>query len=157
MYASPTSPPRRGPDAGAHAARRAGGGPAPAASALWRLLGCLLALLPVVLALASPVAARSDPVGEIAIADLPPEARQTITAIRRGGPFPYERDGVVFGNRERILPAKPRGYYHEYTVKTPGSRNRGARRIVSGKEGELFYSDDHYASFRRIREKETMR
>ncbi|GAB3039847.1 MULTISPECIES: ribonuclease domain-containing protein [Oleiagrimonas] len=81
---------------------------------------------------------------------LPPEARQTVASIRRGGPFPYRRDGVVFGNRERLLPDKPRGYYHEYTVPTPGLRTRGARRIVTGGvPPEIFYyTDDHYRSFR---------
>jgi guanyl-specific ribonuclease Sa len=86
--------------------------------------------------------------------DLPPEARATIAAIERGGPFEYERDGVVFQNREGRLPARPRGYYREYTVKTPGSRDRGARRIVAGGQPpEVFYfSDDHYATFRRVEE-----
>ena len=81
---------------------------------------------------------------------LPPEARQTIALIRAGGPFPYSRDGVVFNNREGQLPKKARGYYHEYTVKTPGARDRGARRIIAGREGELYYTDDHYRTFRRI-------
>src|SRR5688572_20968541 len=81
-------------------------------------------------------------------AALPPEARETLVLVRDGGPFPYERDGVTFQNRERILPAKPRGYYREYTVPTPGEDDRGARRIVTGDSGELYYTDDHYASFR---------
>ena len=88
----------------------------------------------------------------IEFAQLPPEAHDTLSAIRQGGPFAYQRDGVVFGNFERILPKRPRGYYHEYTVKTPGARNRGARRIVSGTPGEYYYSADHYQSFNRIRE-----
>jgi ribonuclease T1 len=88
----------------------------------------------------------------VAAAELPPEARQTVLLIRRGGPFPYERDGVVFGNFERLLPPRERGYYREYTVPTPGVRSRGARRIVGGRGGELYYSDDHYRTFRRIRE-----
>jgi ribonuclease T1 len=91
----------------------------------------------------------------IAAADLPKEARMTLDRIRDNGPFPYERDGVPFGNRERMLPPKPRGYYHEYTVKTLGSKNRGARRIVCGGEtaalAECYYSDDHYQSFKSIR------
>lgn len=95
------------------------------------------------------------PVGLVAMADLPKEAQATERAIRAGGPFPYRKDGEVFGNRERILPSHPRGYYREYTVKTPGSRDRGARRIVCGgqevqRPDTCFYSDDHYASFRRI-------
>ena len=88
----------------------------------------------------------------VSIAELPPEARKTVALIRAGGPFPYARDGIVFGNREGILPRQRRGYYHEYTVPTPGARNRGARRIIAGDRGELYYSDDHYQSFRRIRE-----
>lgn len=85
----------------------------------------------------------------IAVADLPPEARATLQLIERGGPFPYRRDGVVFGNRERRLPMKPHGYYREYTVPTPGARDRGARRIVAG-SAERYYTDDHYRTFRRI-------
>jgi len=83
---------------------------------------------------------------------LPCEAVATLEAIERGGPFPYERDGTVFQNRERLLPEQPRGYYREYTVITPGSRDRGARRIVaSGQPPEAYYyTDDHYRSFRRV-------
>ena len=91
-------------------------------------------------------------IAAVALAELPPEARRTVALIRAGGPFPYSRDGISFGNRERMLPARKRGYYHEYTVPTPGGRTRGARRIVAGEGGELYYSDDHYQSFRRIRE-----
>jgi len=83
---------------------------------------------------------------------LPKEAVETIALIRKGGPFPHERDGVVFGNREKLLPARERGWYREYTVRTPGERSRGARRIVAGRDGTLYYSDDHYQSFRRILE-----
>ena len=89
---------------------------------------------------------------EIAAAELPGEARQTISLIRKGGPFPFLRDGVVFGNFEKRLPTRARGYYREYTVRTPGARERGARRIVAGKGGELYYTDDHYQRFKRIRE-----
>jgi ribonuclease T1 len=81
---------------------------------------------------------------------LPAEARQTIALIKAGGPFPYSRDGVVFSNREAQLPKRTRGYYHEYTVKTPGARDRGARRIVTGRGGELYYTDDHYRTFKRV-------
>ena len=88
--------------------------------------------------------------GEVRVTDLPPEARQTLALVRSGGPFPYSRDGVVFSNREARLPKRKRGYYHEYTVRTPGARDRGARRIVAGEGGELYYTDDHYRSFRRI-------
>ena len=80
------------------------------------------------------------------------ELRETLALIKKGGPFPHARDGVAFGNRENLLPKHDRGYYREYTVKTPGARDRGARRIVAGAGGEYFYTDDHYRSFRRIRE-----
>ena len=103
--------------------------------------------------------ARADRIvssNEIAVRDLPREARETLALIRAGGPFPYRKDGTVFGNRERLLPRQQRGYYTEYTVRTPGSRDRGARRIVAGGDprssGEYWYTDDHYRSFRRIRE-----
>jgi len=90
----------------------------------------------------------------IALAALPKEARETIANVRRGPPFPFERDGIAFGNREKLLPAKPRGYYHEYTVPTPGASNRGARRIVCGGEARApeacWYTSDHYQSFKRI-------
>ena len=90
----------------------------------------------------------------ISVAELPPQGRSTYALIHDGGPFPYDKDGTVFGNRERILPAQQRGYYREYTVKTPGARNRGARRIVCGGKSRVpdacYYTSDHYASFRRI-------
>lgn len=89
---------------------------------------------------------------DIRVKDLPPEAQRTLHLIQAGGPFPYAKDGAVFGNREGLLPQRPRGAYREYTVPTPGARDRGARRIVSGKTGEFYYSDDHYRSFKRIRE-----
>ncbi|MBS0509591.1 MAG: ribonuclease [Proteobacteria bacterium] len=83
---------------------------------------------------------------------LPPEALETLALIQRGGPFPYRKDGTVFQNRERQLPAMPRGYYREYTVPTPGSQDRGARRIISGGNPPevYYYTADHYRSFRRI-------
>jgi ribonuclease T1 len=111
-----------------------------------RLVAWVLAL-----ALASGAAAFTA-IGEVALAALPPEARDTVALIRAGGPYPYTKDGSVFGNRERILPIRPRGHYREYTVPTPGARDRGARRIVAGRERELFYTDDHYRTFRRILE-----
>ncbi|HNL20650.1 MAG: ribonuclease [Betaproteobacteria bacterium] len=105
------------------------------------------------LALASLVGlAREDHLDVVRLGELPPEARQTLMLIREGGPFPHARDGVVFGNYERRLPARPRGYYREYTVRTPGRSDRGPRRIVAGNSGEYFYTGDHYRSFRRIRE-----
>lgn len=84
------------------------------------------------------------------VAALPQEARDTLKLIKRGGPFPYLKDGAYFGNREKLLPARHKGYYREYTVKTPGSADRGARRIVSGAEGEYYYTDDHYQTFKLI-------
>ena len=99
------------------------------------------------LALAKPAVA-----GEIAEAKLPPEARQTLALIRSGGPFPYAKDGAIFSNREAALPRKRRGYYREYTVKTPHVRNRGARRIIWGAGGEFYYTDDHYNHFWRVQE-----
>lgn len=88
----------------------------------------------------------------IAVADLPPEGRTTLALIKSGGPLPYSRDGTVFSNYEGLLPARPGGYYHEYTVITPGSHDRGARRIVAGGGGEYYYTDDHYRSFKLIQE-----
>ncbi|HEX3381146.1 MAG TPA: ribonuclease [Paraburkholderia sp.] len=93
-------------------------------------------------------------VGTVALAQLPGEAVNTLNLIAAGGPYPYQKDGVVFGNFERVLPAHRRGYYHEYTVPTPHARNRGARRIVCGgplqRTDNCYYSDDHYTSFNRI-------
>lgn len=91
--------------------------------------------------------------GDINVQALPPEARQTLALIKADGPFPYTRDGAVFGNREGRLPRGARGYYREYTVKTPGAHDRGARRIIAGRGGELYYTDDHYRTFRRIIER----
>ncbi|HQR69443.1 MAG TPA: ribonuclease domain-containing protein [Burkholderiaceae bacterium] len=98
--------------------------------------------------------------GDRALAELPHEAHQTLALIRKGGPFPYRQDGTAFRNREGHLPPKPRGYYTEYTVRTPGERDRGARRIIAGRgttgdpatSGEYYYTDDHYNTFRQIRE-----
>ncbi|MEA2490668.1 MAG: ribonuclease, partial [Acidobacteriota bacterium] len=76
----------------------------------------------------------------------------TLRLIAAGGPFPYRQDGTVFGNREDLLPSQPRGYYHEYTVPTPGASNRGARRVIRGNNGELYYTNDHYRTFIRLDE-----
>jgi ribonuclease T1 len=88
--------------------------------------------------------------GEVRAAELPNEARATLALIKAGGPFPYDKDASTFGNREGQLPRERRGYYREYTVKTPGRRDRGAKRIVTGKSGEYYYTEDHYRTFRRI-------
>lgn len=92
----------------------------------------------------------------IAVSDLPVEAQKTLALIRQGGPFPFSKDGVAFGNYEGALPRQGRGYYHEYTVKTPGARNRGARRIIVGGQPissrDRYYTDNHYATFKRIKE-----
>lgn len=96
----------------------------------------------------------ADGLGTVAVADLSAEARQTLALIREGGPYPYEKDGTVFGNYERKLPRQRRGYYTEYTVRTPQVRSRGARRIIAGgpdgRPTEFYYTDDHYQTFRRI-------
>lgn len=96
------------------------------------------------------------PIDVVAVQDLPKEARQALVLIRQGGPFPFPKDGSVFRNYEGVLPKQKRGYYHEFTVKTPGARDRGARRIIAGgnppTSGEYYYTDDHYATFRRIKE-----
>lgn len=109
---------------------------------LWRRLALAAALF-----LLLPACAQ-----DTADAGFPPEAWQTLELIQRGGPFPYRKDGTTFFNREGLLPDRPRGYYREYTVPTPGARDRGARRIVSGgNPPEVFYyTADHYRSFRRI-------
>ena len=121
--------------------------------------GGVVAVATALLLSGTPSLARSsDQPGSlptVSLADLPPEARHTERLIRSGGPFPYSKDGTTFFNRERLLPARPRGHYREYTVKTPGSRDRGARRIVCGGEPPVnpeacYYTADHYSSFRRI-------
>jgi ribonuclease T1 len=111
----------------------------------------------VALLLSINVCARSSAILEtIAVTALPKEAQHTLELIRRGGPFPYEKDGVVFGNYEGTLPKQRRGYYHEFTVNSPGARNRGARRILTGgpltQPREFYYTDNHYATFKRILE-----
>ena len=101
--------------------------------------------------------ARTTPetLADVPLADLPKEAREAYVLVGKGGPFPFDRDGVVFGNREKLLPAKPRGYYHEYTVRTPGVKSRGGRRLVCGGKkaapDACYYTEDHYQSFRKIR------
>ncbi len=123
----------------------------------WQALhktGLIVTLVGAVL-VSGAVQARGQLPGSVAIGQLPAEAQATHRLIFTGGPFPHRKDGSVFGNRERALPAQPRGFYHEYTVHTPGSRDRGARRIVCGgvrpmNPDACFYSADHYATFQRI-------
>lgn len=143
-----------------------------------RLLAAILLALLAVLGLSGPpaqargeaAAGASDALPAVSLAQLPREARETLELIRKGGPFPHDRDGIVFGNFEKRLPLRERGYYREYTVRTPGVRHRGARRLVAGgcpaasgprkgAEGapvapcparELYYTDDHYRSFSRV-------
>ncbi len=86
----------------------------------------------------------------VALTSLPAEAQHTVVLIDAGGPFPYDRDGVAFENREGLLPAEQTGYYHEYTVPTPGAADRGPRRIITGDAGELYWTGDHYRSYERI-------
>ncbi len=111
----------------------------------WSLFALLVALVP-------PAFAREDAIPMVRLEQLPKEATETLALIKKGGPFPYERDGIVFGNFEKRLPIQKRGYYHEYTVPTPRAKNRGARRIVAGKPGEYYYTGDHYQTFKRIEE-----
>jgi ribonuclease T1 len=110
-----------------------------------------------VMALIAPVHARKGVDQQsIPVSALPAEAQSTLALIKQGGPFPYAKDGVVFGNYEHQLPSQRRGYYHEYTVPTPGARTRGARRIIVGGiqsyRADYFYTGDHYASFQRIKQ-----
>lgn len=122
----------------------------------WAWLLSLMAVLMLLLALVPTRVLAQD--RNIGWDDLPREGRATLQLILQGGPFPYAKDATVFGNREKLLPAQPRGYYREYTVPTPGASNRGARRIVAGSgragdpatSGEYWYTADHYQSFRRV-------
>ena len=133
----------------------------PSGAWLRRWLGPLLSLV-LLLVLAGPSlpALAREParpaIESVDLDSLPVQVGRTLALIRAGGPFPYRKDGVVFGNRERLLPPRPRGHYTEYTVPTPRARDRGARRIVAAGEptrtDEFYYTDDHYQSFRRIRE-----
>jgi len=103
----------------------------------------------------SPVTAKAGAsattgIQDVAAAELPPQARQTLKLIETGGPYPYRQDGTVFRNRERLLPPEPDGYYREFTVQPQGTSGRGPRRIIAGKNGERYYTPDHYQSFLRI-------
>ncbi len=117
---------------------------------IWRWL--VFATVAAAVAFGAYSARQPGAPAEVAVAQLPREAVRTLQLIKQGGPFPYRRDGTVFRNRERQLPAHEQGYYREYTVPTPGAKDRGARRIVAGRQSEYYYTEDHYQSFRRIRE-----
>ncbi|MFE2144135.1 ribonuclease domain-containing protein [Streptomyces sp. NPDC059456] len=124
-------------------------GAAAAAAAL--LTGPTASAAPAPASAPASVSASAAAVGSICYSALPSQAHDTLDLIDEGGPFPYAQDGVVFQNRERLLPAHGSGYYHEYTVITPGSPTRGARRIITGQQWEEdYYTADHYASFRRV-------
>lgn len=99
-----------------------------------------------------PVAADTPRSGlpTVRVGELPVAARETLALVDRGGPFPYDKDGTTFNNFERVLPDRAGGYYREYTVPTPGERDRGARRLVVGDDGDVYYTDDHYRSFRQV-------
>jgi len=117
---------------------------------LLNVLGTVVLVCTITVQAKAPLPTQTLPV--IALQALPKEGQETYRNIRKGGPFPYEKDGTVFGNRERILPRKDRGFYREYTVRTPGSRDRGARRIVCGgyelrDPQACYYTADHYTSF----------
>ncbi|MBP6276652.1 MAG: ribonuclease [Limnohabitans sp.] len=120
------------------------------------LLGLVLSICTFLVQARSATEAQTS--STLSVTDLPREGQETYQLIRKGGPFPYEKDGTVFGNRERLLPREARGFYREYTVRTPGVKHRGARRIVCG--GQIprspqtcYYTQDHYASFRVIVDK----
>jgi ribonuclease T1 len=120
-----------------------------------KFLQCVVGLIAVSMVLFAPTSIARDDIQRITtieVDELPREGRDTLALIKKGGPFPYQKDGVTFGNFERRLPTHERGYYKEYTVKTPGSKDRGARRIVAGKKGEYYYSADHYNTFKRVKE-----
>ncbi|MFF2193755.1 ribonuclease domain-containing protein [Streptomyces sp. NPDC058157] len=99
---------------------------------------------------AAPAPAWAKGMATVRADALPPQAREVLALIDKGGPYPYRQDGTVFGNFEKVLPKQKRGYYHEYTVRTPGSRDRGARRIITGGGGEFYYTDDHYETFKAV-------
>jgi ribonuclease T1 len=135
------------------------------AQALVLAVACLIAVLGAVVAtrLATDLSTTGGPAAAasvattprsglptVTVAQLPEQARDTLTLIDHGGSFPYRQDGTVFSNLERRLPARPAGYYHEYTVRTPGSPDRGMRRLILGAGGDLYYTDDHYGSFRQV-------
>jgi ribonuclease T1 len=139
--------------------RHATAEPTPARGRLWIGLTAVLALAILTWAFhqtggfsggGRPGEADRTGLPHVALSHLPPQAAQTVALIEAGGPFPYSEDGIVFHNYEGLLPAESTGYYHEYTVTTPGASDRGARRIIEGSGGELYWTDDHYRTFERI-------
>lgn len=118
---------------------------------IWIVLAAML-WSPLLSQGAQPLQGGQESLSVIRVAELPVQARETLLAIKQGGPFAYPRDGVVFNNFEQVLPKRQRGYYHEYTVVTPGESNRGVRRIISGAAHEYYYTTDHYQTFKRILE-----
>jgi ribonuclease T1 len=132
--------------------------PTPARGRLWLGLAAVLAVALLTWALNQGGLSGGGRSGDtdptdlpgVALSALPSEAAHTVALIRSGGPFPYDRDGIVFENREGLLPDESSGYYHEYTVPTPGASDRGARRIIEGSSGELYWTGDHYVTFERI-------
>jgi len=139
-------------DAATARGTRAGAAPMPS----FRRTSSLLALVVAAVMTVGVQAKSPEGLGaDVSLSSLPAQAQKTDQLIHSGGPFPFSRDGVVFGNYEKRLPREPRGYYHEYTVPTPGARNRGARRIICGGQqptepDACFYTEDHYNSFHRI-------
>jgi ribonuclease T1 len=117
-----------------------------------RVFSAFFVFLAALLLTCTASAYDADGSRSIRLTDLPPEAQQTILLIKQGGPYPYDKDGSVFGNYEKVLPQQKRGYYREFTVKTPRARNRGARRIITGGRPphEYYYTADHYRTFKRV-------
>jgi ribonuclease T1 len=119
---------------------------------IWRIFSFFVVFLTAILLTYNASAFDAGGSRTIRLSELPPEAQQTILLIRQGGPYPYDKDGSVFGNYEKVLPRQKRGYYREFTVKTPRARNRGARRIITGGRPphEYYYTADHYRTFKRV-------
>ncbi|MEU9236776.1 ribonuclease domain-containing protein [Streptomyces subrutilus] len=124
----------------------------PAAASSGAVSGAAPSAVPSTARSAAPSAAPgwANGMATVRAEDLPQQARDVLALIDRGGPYPYRQDGTVFGNFEKVLPRQKRGYYHEFTVRTPGERDRGARRIVTGQGGEFYYTDDHYDTFKAV-------
>ena len=142
-------------DAAAARGTRAGATPMSSSRRSWKTGGLLGLALAAAMTIGAQAGSSAGLGADVPLSSLPPEAQKTDQLIHSGGPFPYSRDGVVFGNYEKRLPREPRGYYHEYTVPTPGAHNRGARRIICGGQrptepDACFYTEDHYNSFHRI-------